>query len=213
MESGGYWLLFLSAALAISLSPGPDLIYILSRTLSQGRKIGLLSCLGVASGAVVHILAAALGLSAIIATSALAFSIVKYAGAAYLVYLGISALLSKGRLLRIPEIKKPAGSWEAFRQGVLIDILNPKVAVFFMAFLPQFVRPELGHTSAQIIFLGLLVNLMGVLVEVLFVLAAGRLTSFLRHNSRISAWLDRLMGSILVGLGLRLALTENSGAG
>ncbi len=209
MESS-YWVIFFSAAVAINISPGPDLIYILSKTIAQGRKIGIASSLGVCSGALVHVFSAALGLSAILATSAMAFTIVKYIGAAYLIYLGIKALRSKGTTFDLPE--KNGGkitAWQAFRQGALVDILNPKVAIFFMAFLPQFVRPEIGYSSLQILFLGILVILVAVVIETFIVLSAAQTTNFFRRNRRFSAWLDRILGSILIGLGMRLALMEN----
>jgi len=210
MESSSYWLLFLSAAIAINITPGPDMIYILSRTIAQGRKIGIASSLGVCSGSFVHILAAAFGLSAIIATSAMAFGVIKYIGAAYLIYLGIQALRSKGISFDIPVKKQTQLTfWKAFRQGALIDILNPKVAIFFMAFLPQFVRPELEHVPAQIIILGFLVNLIGVVVEFTLVLTAARTTIFFRNNSQFSTLLDRVLGSMFIGLGIRLALIKN----
>ncbi len=210
MEPTSYWLLFFSAAVAINISPGPDIIYILSRTIAQGRKIGIASSLGVCSGAFVHVCAAAIGLSAILATSAVAFSLVKYIGAAYLIYLGIKALMSKGSTFDIPGKKeKEITHWKAFRQGALVDILNPKVAVFFMAFLPQFVRPEIGHNGLQILVLGALVILVAVVVEGCIVLTAAQTTNFFRRNRQCSVWLDRFMGSVLVGLGIRLALTEN----
>ena len=210
MESSSYWLLFLSAAIAINITPGPDMIYILSRTIAQGRKIGIASSFGVCSGALVHIIAAAFGLSAILATSAMAFGVVKYVGAAYLIYLGIQALKSKRISFDIP-VKKHTQStfWKAFRQGALIDILNPKVAIFFMAFLPQFVRPELGHAPAQILILGFLVNLVGMVIEFFLVLTAAQTTNFFRNNSQFSTLLDRVSGSMLIGLGIRLALIEN----
>lgn len=209
-----YWLLFFSAALALNLAPGPDLVYILSRTIAQGYRIGLASSFGVCAGALVHVVAAALGLSAILATSALAFSVVKYVGAAYLIYLGLKALRSKGSSFDVSEIssgqeRSQVSVWAAFKQGMLVDILNPKVAIFFMAFLPQFVRPELGHTSAQIIGLGSLVILVAIAVETAFVFAAAYLTDIFRRNQYLATWLDRLLGSILLALGLRLALSEN----
>jgi threonine/homoserine/homoserine lactone efflux protein len=210
MESSSYWLLFLSAAIAINITPGPDMIYILSRTIAQGRKIGIASSLGVCSGALVHIFAAAFGLSAILATSAMAFGVVKYVGAAYLMYLGIKALSSKRISFDIPVVKQEQSTfWKAFRQGVLIDILNPKVAIFFMAFLPQFVRPELGHAPAQILILGFLVNLIGMVIESILVLTAAKTTIFFRNNSQFSIVLDRVLGSVFIGLGIRLALIEN----
>jgi threonine/homoserine/homoserine lactone efflux protein len=210
MESSSYWLLFISAAIAINITPGPDMIYILSRTIAQGRKIGLASSFGVCSGALVHIFAAAFGLSAILATSAMAFSVVKYVGAAYLIYLGIKALKSKGISFDIPVRKQVQSTfWKAFRQGALIDILNPKVAIFFMAFLPQFVRPELGHAPGQILILGFLVNVVGMVIEFFLVLTAAQTTNFFRNNSQFSALLDRVLGSVLIALGIRLALIEN----
>ena len=210
MESLSYWTLFFTAALMINISPGPDLLYILSKTIAGGRKVGVASSLGVCTGALVHVFAAAFGLSAILATSVTAFSVVKYIGAAYLVYLGIRAFMTRGTTFDAVEAKKQKTTpWQAFKQGALVDILNPKVAVFFMAFLPQFVRPELGHTTAQIITLGMLVIAVAVVVEFVFVMAAARTTRFFRKNRRASGWLDRLLGSVLIGLGLRLALLDN----
>ena len=207
MESLPYWLLFFSAAFALNLSPGPDLIYILTRTVAQGKKVGMASSLGVGVGALVHVFAAALGLSAILATSAVAFSIVKYIGAAYLIFLGIKSFLTAGRKFQAPSARMPRISpWLAFKQGVLVDVLNPKVAIFFMAFLPQFVRHDLGHASVQIILLGILVILMGIVVELAFIIAAGQTTRFFRENPKISVLLDRVVGTVFIGLGIRLAL-------
>jgi threonine/homoserine/homoserine lactone efflux protein len=161
----------------------------------------------------VHVIAAAVGISAILATSALAFSIVKYVGAAYLVYLGVRALCSAGSSFEIDTTEIPAVSvWRAFRQGVLIDVLNPKVAIFFLAFLPQFVRPELGGASLQILGLGTLVVLVAIIVEFIFVASAARTTRFFRANRTAAAWLDRTLGTILIGLGIRLAMSERHGA-
>ncbi len=210
MSSSSYWLIFLSAAIAINISPGPDMIYIISRTIAQGRKVGFASSLGVCTGALVHVFAAGLGLSAILATSVFAFSVVKYIGAAYLVYLGIKALRSKGTTFDVSTKKTfDTTPWQAFRQGAMVDILNPKVAIFFMAFLPQFVRPELGHTSIQIIGLGILVILTAIVVEFSIVLTAAKTTNFFRRNRKFSVWLDRVLGSVLIGLAVRLALTKN----
>ncbi len=187
------------------------MIYILSKTIAQGKKIGIASSLGVCSGALVHVFAAALGLSAILATSAIAFSIVKFIGAAYLVYLGIQALRSKGISFEMPDKKGiDASAWQAFRQGALVDILNPKVAIFFMAFLPQFIRPELGHNSIQIIILGVLVDLVAIPIEFFLIFTAAQTTGFFRKNRILSIWLDRIMGSALIGLGIRLAFAKNN---
>jgi threonine/homoserine/homoserine lactone efflux protein len=209
MDSSSYWLLFLSATIAINITPGPDMIYILSKTITQGRKIGIASSLGVCCGSLVHIFAAAFGLSAILATSVTAFSVVKYVGAVYLIYLGIQALLSKGISFYMPKKQSQSTFWEAFRQGALIDILNPKVAIFFMAFLPQFVRLELGHEPTQILILGFFVNFVGMIIESVLVLTAAQTTFFFRNNSKFSTVLDQVLGSIFIGLGIRLAFIEN----
>ncbi|HEV7367638.1 LysE family translocator [Arenibaculum sp.] len=207
-----HWALFLSAAVALNVAPGPDAVYILTRTVAHGRRVGIASSLGVCSGAFIHVLAAAFGLSAILATSATAFMVVKYVGAAYLVYLGWKALRSPGVAFA------PAGAaedrrvtpWSAYRQGVAIDVLNPKVAIFFMAFLPQFVDPALGHAAAQTVLLGLIVILVAIVWEAFLVLCASGMTGTLRRRPAIGAWLDRLVGVVLIGLGIRLALEEQA---
>lgn len=209
MPDPAYWLVFFSAALALNLSPGPDLFFVLSRTLAGGRRVGLASACGVCSGAVVHVAAAALGISAILATSALAFAVVKYVGAAYLLYLGIQILRSAGSASLLDVKGGPKTSaWQAYRQGVLVDILNPKVAIFFMAFLPQFVRPDHGSIAVQLLLLGVLVVMVAIVVESAAVLLAARASATLRSNRRLGQWLDRLLGSVLIMLGLRLGLAE-----
>jgi threonine/homoserine/homoserine lactone efflux protein len=209
MDSLSYWLLFFSTVFAINISPGPDLIYVLSRTIAQGRKIGIASSIGTCTGAIVHIFAAALGISAILATSAVAFSVVKYIGAIYLIFLGIKAFLAPSGNIDFLNNNKPrVTTWIAFKQGVLVDIFNPKAAIFFMAFLPQFVRHDLGHPAYQIIVLGLLVILVAIFVDVLFILIAGQTTKFFRSNQKISMFLNRALGSIFIGLGIRLAFIE-----
>ena len=208
MSDPAFWLVFFLAALALNLSPGPDLLFVLSRTLSGGRRVGVASACGVCSGALVHVAAAALGLSAILATSALAFAVVKYVGAVYLLYLGIQALRSAGGTQLSVKPVPRASAWQAYRQGILVDILNPKAAIFFMAFLPQFVRPDQGPVALQLLGLGVLVVLVAIVVECSLVLLAARATSALRGNRRLSQWLDRVLGSMLIGLAIRLGLAE-----
>ncbi|MFG3450834.1 LysE family translocator [Stutzerimonas stutzeri] len=211
MSDPAFWLVFFSAALALNVSPGPDLLFVLSRTLSGGRRVGVASACGVCSGALVHVAAAALGISAILATSALAFAVVKYVGAAYLLYLGIQALRSAGAGMQLNLKAAPRTSaWQAYRQGILVDILNPKAAIFFMAFLPQFVRADQGAVAVQLLVLGVLVVMVAIVVECALVLLAARASSALRENRRLSQWLDRVLGSVLIGLGIRLGLAERA---
>jgi len=155
--------------------------------------------------------AAALGISAILATSALAFAVVKYVGAVYLLYLGIQALRSAGAGMQLDARTVPrTTAWQAYRQGILVDILNPKAAIFFMAFLPQFVRPDEGAVALQLLMLGVLVVLVAIVVECGLVLLAARASSALRANRRLSQWLDSVLGSVLIGLGIRLGLAERA---
>ncbi|ARS52639.1 LysE family translocator [Kushneria konosiri] len=200
-----YWGLFLSAALMINLTPGPDMLYLMAKSASGGRREGLAAGAGLWCGAMGHVLAAALGLSAIVMASATAFTAVKVVGALYLFYLGIQALRHAGEQFRPPEtVARPTGPWRAFRQGVLVDLLNPKTALFFMAFLPQFVRPEAGPVPAQLLLLGMLTIAVAIPIELGVVLGAARLTGWLRRRERLAQWLDRLMGTVFIALGARL---------
>ena len=192
--------------------------YIIGQTAVHGRKIGFFSSFGVVSGAFVHVFAAALGLSAILATSALAFSIVKWVGVAYLVWLGIGALRSSfAKSSSASDIDDIASArvtahnvtaFQAWRQGAMIDVLNPKVAIFFMAFLPQFVHPEQGHGALQFLILGTTVNLIGLVVEGAIVLMVGAAALRIKGNGAIGAWLQRSLGAMFIALGVRLAITE-----
>ncbi|WP_316978486.1 LysE family translocator [Shumkonia mesophila] len=210
MISGHDLMIFLGASILLNLSPGPDTLYVLTRTLAQGRRIGFLSSFGVCTGALVHVAAAALGLSVVLATSAVAFTVVKVAGAAYLVYLGARMLLSRdGIAVEAGRPVAPASGWKVFRQGILIDVLNPKAALFFMAFLPQFVVPGTGHATAQFFALGLIVIAIALVWEGILVLFATLLSARLRANQAVSRWLNRTLGGVFVALGIRLALERN----
>jgi RhtB (resistance to homoserine/threonine) family protein len=208
MIDTSYWFLFLSAALALNLSPGPDLFFVLSRTLGHGRRVGLAAVAGVCSGAMVHVLAAALGLSLLLAAAPTLFAMLTYVGAAYLVWLGVSMWRSAGAAF-LPRASTQQGvsAGQAFWQGVLVDVLNPKVVVFFMAFLPQFVREGHGSATAQLLLLGTLVVLGAFMVETLAVLGADQLAAWLRSNTAVTLWLERILGGIMVLLGLTLAFT------
>lgn len=197
--------LFITACLALSIVPGPDMIYLLSISMARGKRAGFWAALGINLGAYVHLLAALLGLSAILMTSSVAFSIVKWIGGAYLIYLGINAIISKKSNFQKTELKDLKSSHKKiFWQGFLSDVLNPKVAVFFMAFLPQFVDPAAGETTTQLLWLGVLLNVICILFNILLVYFSSFITGKLRGSNRISTWLNWLMGATFIALGIRL---------
>jgi threonine/homoserine/homoserine lactone efflux protein len=200
-------LLFVTASLALIVVPGPDMIYVLTRGVSQGKAAALVSAVGVCSGIQVHTAFAALGLSAILAQSALAFSLVKYAGAAYLFYVGVRTILEK-KGFAAPERAGRAKLSVVFRQGVLSNVLNPKVALFFLAFLPQFVDPAAGAVGLQMLGFGFAFTLMGLAVLSVVALTSGVLGERLRNSPPLANILSWLTGSVLVALGLRLAVPE-----
>jgi threonine/homoserine/homoserine lactone efflux protein len=209
MPSPTTLLLFLSASLALLVIPGPSVTFIVTRSVQQGRAAGLVSVLGVHAGSVVHVLAAALGLSAVLASSALAFTVVKYVGAAYLLYLGIRQLWrSKAAATEAPD-PEPDSRWRLFRQGAIVNILNPKTAIFFLAFLPQFVAPERGPVWFQVIMLGLVFMALGMLSDGAYALAAGAIGGRLRRSATVGRWLDRVSGGIHIALGTFAALAKN----
>jgi threonine/homoserine/homoserine lactone efflux protein len=198
--------LFMTATLALNLAPGPDMLYVSTRSLTQGRRAGVISALGIAAGAVVHTIAIASGLAALLRAVPLAYEIVRLAGAAYLIWLGVQALLAKSG----PMDGKPldrAGEWTIFRQGMITNLLNPKVALFFLAFLPQFVSAD-GPVAVQIIVLGCLFNLSGTLVNIGVAYLAASARGWLTTGARVQRIFRWLTASVFVGLGLRLAIQE-----
>lgn len=204
-----HWSTFVVIALAFNLSPGPDMAFIVGHTVRNGARGGLSAMLGVWTGALAHVMFAALGLSAILASSAVAFSAVKWAGAAYLVFLGIQALRSGDAVEPEDEgTPPPADLTGIYRAGVLIDLFNPKVALFFMAFLPQFVVEGAGPVWAQTALHGALTIAVAGVVEPGLVFLGGRMTASLRRNPRVTRWLNRGLGGLLVSLGVRLAILE-----
>ena len=200
--------LFLVSALLLIVTPGQDTLYIVGRTMSQGRRAGLMSVLGIACGSVIHTIAAAFGLSAILATSAAAFTIVKLAGAAYLVYLGVRMLLDRSRLAPAAQTFTRDRDWSIYRAGLLTNVLNPKVALFFMAFLPQFVDASSGWHVAPFLFLGSLFICTGTLWCLVLVWGAEAMSARLRANASAGAWLKRATGVVFIGLGARLATSR-----
>lgn len=203
-----HWSSFFVAAFLLNMSPGPDMAFIVGQTLRRGIRGGLFALGGIWSGALVHVLAAAFGLSALLMTSATLFTAVKWLGAAYLIWLGIQALCSQGHMLTNEENNLPS-NLAVWRQGFFVSVLNPKVAIFFMAFLPQFVVPGAGSIALQLLVHGLLIIVVAALVEPLVVFSAGRLRQYLQHRPGVSRWMDRGLGALLVGLGVKLAMFES----
>ena len=198
--------IFLLATLILLLTPGPAVLYIVARSLDQGRLAGFVSVLSIEVGNFVHVLAATLGLSAILVSSAMAFAIVKYMGAAYLIYLGVRRLLARETAVPLTTLQHQRLT-HIFRQGVLVAILNPKTALFFFAFLPQFVDPTSGSVTMQLLALGCLFVLMAIVTDSLYALLAGTLGQWLR-GTRTFVRIERyLIGTVYIGLGVMAALS------
>ena len=202
-----FWL-FVTAGFLLNITPGPDMLYVLTRSATQGRAAGVASALGIFCGCLVHIGAAALGLSALLMTSALAFEIVKWCGALYLVYLGVRSWVTANRPLGAAS---PSGALvqvrlgKVFRQGFLVNVLNPKVALFFLTFLPQFTDPHGGNLAGQIAVLGLTFDAMGTAVLLVVAVASAAFRPRLRAASAIPA---RVSGAIFVLMGVGLAVSR-----
>ncbi len=200
--------LFMLAALALLLTPGPAVLYIVTRSIDQGRRAGLVSVLGVHVGTLVHIFAAAAGISAVLAASATAFSVVKCLGAAYLVFIGVRRLLDRAPLGAVAP-GEPKGLRRAFLDGVIVNVLNPKTGLFFLAFLPQFVTVSRGHVGEQIVVLGVVFVLLGAITDSLYAIGAGAAAQWLRGSPRFLAGERWISGSLYIGLGLAAALSSN----
>src|SRR6266850_1801612 len=197
--------LFLAAGILLNLTPGPDTVYILGRSVAQGREAGVASALGICVGSIFHTCAAALGLSAILATSALAFGTIKLIGGAYLVFLGIKMILDRRKHLSLPSNFRRRTTIAAFRQGVFTNVLNPKVALFFLAFLPQFIDPASNMKVLAFLSLGLTFVTTGTIWCLVLAWFASVFSDRLRGNETIEQWLNRATGALFVFLGLRLA--------
>jgi threonine/homoserine/homoserine lactone efflux protein len=199
-------LLFFGASLVLLVVPGPSVTFIVARSLEHGRSAGLVSVLGVHAGSIVHVTAAAVGVSALLASSASAFAVVKYLGAAYLVFLGITKLRHAGKAVVASSERQPRA--RLFWQGFVVNVLNPKTALFFLAFLPNFVEPSRGAVAPQVLVLGLCFIGLGLLTDGTYAFAAGVLGDRLRESPPVRRWVDRFSGGIYLGLG---ALTAFSG--
>ena len=214
-------LLFMAAGILLNLTPGPDVLYIVSHALRSGVKAGLAAALGINAGCFVHIFAAAIGVSALLAASATAFTVLKWTGAAYLVWVGVRLLFGRSApqrwgVLRSPSASGNAGAgqepgrslWAVFRGGFLTNTLNPKVAIFFLAFVPQFIAPDTEHKALAFLALGTVFNVDSVAINAGWALAAAWMAGHAAVQ-RGMHWLDRAAGAMFVLFGLRLAVTDN----
>ncbi len=197
---------FIAAVLVLLVTPGPAVLYIVARSIDQGRWAGLVSTLGIGVGTLIHVTAAALGVSALLVSSALAFNVVKYLGAAYLIYLGLRRLLTPEQAVEIktPQTQKLS---RIFYQGVLVNLLNPKTALFFFAFLPQFVDVTRGSVALQVFILGLIMMILGIVSDGLYALLAGSIGHWLRDNLRFLRAQRYFAGTVFITLGLVTALS------
>jgi threonine/homoserine/homoserine lactone efflux protein len=203
------FILFLGAALVLLAIPGPAVFYVVGRSIGLGRSAGVVSALGIAVGTCVHVAAAAAGLSALLMSSVIAFGVVKYIGAAYLIYLGVQKLRREESLEFSPSATRVKLS-RVFGQGIIVNTLNPKTALFFFAFLPQFVNPSRGPVAEQILFLGLLFAAMGILSDSLWGLCAGTVADRLRASNSWSRRQRYISGGMLISLGLAIAVSGHA---
>jgi len=199
--------LFSVAALALIVVPGPAVLYIVAQGIDRGRVAGVVSALGISAGGLVHVLAAAVGLSALIVSSATAFTVVKYAGAAYLIVLGVRRLLHRDEDGDVTEPRRERSLRRTFWQGALVNVLNPKTALFFLAFLPQFVDVGQGHVAIQVAVLGLLFVTLALISDSVWGLAAGSAAGWLRARPGVLCAQRWTSGGVMVGLGVAAALT------
>jgi threonine/homoserine/homoserine lactone efflux protein len=200
--------LYIVASLALIVTPGQDMIYVITRSLAQGRFAGLCSAAGVCLGILVHTALAALGVGAILHASETLFFALKLLGAAYLVYLGVRMLLSRKATLQSAGVATPLSPARLVMQGVLSNVTNPKIVLFFFAFLPQFVDPASAHPTRDLVFLGVLYAALALPVKAAVGLAAGSLSEQVLRKPAALVWMNRVCGAVLVGLGLRIAASE-----
>ncbi|MDQ7747249.1 LysE family translocator [Hydrogenophaga pseudoflava] len=207
-------LMFIAAGWLLNLTPGPDVLYIVSSALRGGVRAGMVAALGIVSGCFVHVFAAALGVGALLATSVTAFTALKWAGAAYLVWMGLRLLLARGGGSSIVPAEArgevvATNLWRVYRQGFLTNVLNPKVALFFLAFVPQFIAPGTENKVAAFLLLGLLFNLNSLPINFGYAWLAGWASRRVGAVQRAMHWMDRAAGLMFIGFGLKLALSDN----
>ena len=202
-------LLFVAAGWLLNLTPGPDVLYIVTNALRSGVRAGMVAALGIVSGCFVHVFAAAVGVSALLATSASAFTVLKWIGAAYLLWMGVRLLCSKAAPLELNAGTSEVNLWRVYRRGFLTNVLNPKVALFFLAFVPQFIAPEAPHKALVFLLLGLLFNLNSLPINFGYAWLAAWAARRVHAVQRAMHWMDRAAGLLFVGFGLKLAMTDN----
>lgn len=200
--------IFLATGILLNLTPGPDTFYILGRSIAQGRGAGVASALGIATGSIIHTLAAALGLSAILSASASAFLVVKLTGAAYLAYLGVRMIFTRASAANIPTGFSSSGFFAAYRQGLLTNVLNPKVAIFFLAFMPQFIRADYHYKFLAFVALGICFVTTGGLWCLCLAWFSSQFGDRLRRNRAFARGLNRAAGALFILFGVRIALTR-----
>lgn len=206
--------LFVLAGLLLNLTPGPDVLYIVTQGLRHGARLGMVAALGITAGCFVHIAAAALGVGALLAASSTAFNLLKWAGATYLLYMGWNLLRKPGDLAGLAASSEssagfPPPARTVFLRGFWTNVLNPKVALFFLAFVPQFIAPDAAQPALLFLLLGLVFNVNGLFVNLGWAWAAATLARHVKAVQRSLRWFDRAAGALFVGFGLRLALAEN----
>ena len=200
---------FIIAGILLNLTPGTDTMYTLGNSMSKGKQAGFMAALGIGAGSLVHTMFATFGLSVILAESALAFNVVKYLGAAYLVYLGVKSLLSRGSMpTEVSDQQPKEKTRKVFFSAILTNVLNPKVALFYLAFLPQFINPSYANPVFSFLVLGITFTLTGTLWCLMLAAYASKLSTKIQQNSHVKVWFDRLTGAVFIGLGLKLAIAE-----
>jgi len=203
-----HWITFFTATVLLNISPGPDMAFIFGQTVKKGIKSGFQAMFGIWSGTFIHIIFATIGLSAILVSSSLAFNTLKFLGAFYLIWLGIGAIRTKHIDFDINKKQSLSKKNNIFFQGFLVSLLNPKVTIFFFSFLPQFIEIDKGNTNFQFFLHGFLVIIVAAFIEPPLILLSSKLTGLLNNNKKISLWIERVFGTVLITLGIKLATSS-----
>ncbi len=200
--------LFAATAVLFIMTPGIDTVFVLNKSISQGKKAGIFATLGINGGIMVHTILAAMGFSMLVAKSATAFMIIKYIGAAYLVYLGVMKLISKEKLNLTTTIEEEKSNTEHFFSGLITNVLNPKVALFFLSFFPQFIKPEAMQEATPFIILGMTYTLIGIIWFVVLTYVSQAFSSKMKTNEKFNNWLNKISGAVYILMGIKVALTK-----